>query len=124
MLWPLAKAIVERSATTTTRPASKPVDTSFTVTKSEIQVDGSAAYWAAVVTVQGRQPERYPRPRLLAIIQDSEGHEVFREQMAGSYDPTEPDANGVRTWTLRMEHPRTLAAERYHTLTTSWIDDP
>ena len=124
MLWPLAQAMVERSARATTRPEPIHEVTSFTVTKNEIQVDESAAYWAAVVTVQGRQPERYPRPLLLAIIRDIGGNEVFREQLAGSYDPTEPDANGVRTWTIRIEHPRTLAAERYHTLTTSLINDP
>lgn len=107
-----------------TRPAPKPAVASFTITKSELQVDGSAAYWAVVATVQSRQPERYPRPRLLAITRDITGNEVFREQLVGSYDPTEPDANGVRTWTLRSEHPRTLAADCYHTLTTSLIDDP
>lgn len=123
MLWPLAQRLVERTARETGHPASKPVATSFKVSKSEIHVDASAAYWAVVVTVQSRQPERYPRPRLLAIIRDIEGNEVFREQMADSYDPTEPDAEGVRIWTLRMEHPRTLSAERYHTLTTSLIND-
>ena len=124
MLWPLGKAMLERSASATTRPESKPAPASFTITRSELQVDGSAAYWAAVIVVQARQTGYHPWPRLLATIRDMDGHEVFREKTSNTPDVTEPDGDGVRTWTFRIEHPRTLAAERYHALSTTLIADP
>jgi hypothetical protein len=125
MLWPLAKTLVERHLAERHDAATppSPVVTNFKITRSELQVDGSAAYWAAVATVEGRQPERYPRPRLLAVIRDIEGNEVFRTPWNASDEPVGPDADGVRTWTFRIENPRTLAAERYHTLSASLIDD-
>lgn len=124
MLWPLAANMLGRSGSARGSPATAPAATSFAITRSELHADRSASHWGIVVTVQGRQAEAYPRPLVLAIIRDGDGNEIFRGQLMGDSDSAKPDADGMRTWTVRSTHPRTLAVERYHTLATSLIDSP
>ena len=124
MLWPLAVKVTESHQAEALSSQGKPVKSGFTIIRSEIQADVSAPHWAMVVVVQGRQVDAYPVPQVLAIVSDGDGNEVFQGHLNCDIRTSRHGDDGLRTWIMRSEQPRTLAAIRYHTLTPSLIDKP